>query len=263
MNETLNILSQRRSVRVYEDKPVSIEVKDEIIKAAMRAPTAGNMMLYSILDITDQAIKDRLAETCDNQAFIAKAPLVLLFFADYQRTYDYFKVCGVTDAMGISTEEIRTPEEGDLILACSDALIAAQNAVIAAEALGLGSCYIGDIIENYEIHKELLGLPDYVFPISMLVFGYPTEQQRNREQPERFDRKFIVFENKYRQLEKNEFDEMYARIHERMKSNNQGKLDKSYGELQYARKYMADFTAEMNRSARAALSKWNLKNKQK
>lgn len=262
MNETLNILFQRRSVRVYEDKPVPIEVKDEIIKAAMRAPTAGNMMLYSILDITDQAIKNRLAETCDNQPFIANAPLVLMFFADYQRTYDYFKICGVTDSLGISTEEIRTPEEGDLLLACSDALIAAQNAVVAAEALGLGSCYIGDIIENYEIHKELLRLPDYVFPISMLVFGYPTEQQKKREQPERFDKKFIVFENKYKRLEKNEFDEMYAKIHDKIRSNNQGKLDKSYGELQYTKKYMADFTVEMNRSARVALEKWSLKNKQ-
>ncbi len=261
MNETMNILFQRRSVRVYEDKPVPNEVKDEIVKAAMRAPTAGNMMLYSIIDITDQAIKNKLAETCDNQPFIAKAPLVLMFFADYQRTYDYFKACGVADSLGISKDELKTPEEGDLFLACSDALIAAQNAVIAAEALGLGSCYIGDIIENYEVHKELLGLPDYVFPISMLVFGYPTEQQKERAQPERFDKKFIVFENKYKQLEKNEFDEMYAKINDKIRNNNQGKLDKNCGEIQYTRKYTADFADEMNRSARAALKNWSSKNK--
>lgn len=261
MIETLNILFQRKSVRAYEDRPIPNEVKNEIIKAAMRAPTAGNMMLYSIIDITDQAIKDKLSVTCDNQPFIAKAPMVLMFFADYQRTYDYFKVCGVTDSLGISIDEIRTPQEGDLLLACCDALVAAQNAVIAAESLGLGSCYIGDIIENYEIHKELLELPDYVFPIAMLVFGYPTEQQKKREQPDRFDKKFIVYENKYRRFKKNEFDEMYARIHDRIRRNNQGKLDKSYGEMLYIRKYTADFTTEMNRSVREILKKWSL-NKQ-
>lgn len=259
VNETIKLLNQRKSVRAYEDKPIPAEVKEEILKAAMRAPTAGNMMLYSIIDITDQAIKDKLAETCDDQPFIAKAPLVLMFFADYQRWYDYFKVCGVTETLNISADGLRAPEEGDLMLACSDALIAAQNAVIAAEAMGLGSCYIGDIIENYEVHKELLNLPDYVFPISMVVFGYPTEQQKERQQPERYDKKFIVFENKYRQLEKAEFEEMYEKTHEKMKSFNGGKLEKSYGEVMYTKKYTADFTKEMNRSARAAMVKWQQK----
>jgi nitroreductase len=261
LNEAINLLNQRKSMRAYKDKPIPAELKEEIIKSAMRAPTAGNMMLYSIIDITDQGIKDRLAVTCDNQPFIAKAPLVLMFFADYQRWYDYFKVCGVTTSLGIREDEVRKPEEGDLMLACSDALIAAQNAVVAADALGLGSCYIGDIIENYEIHKELLDLPDYVFPISMVVFGYPTEQQKERQQPDRFDKKFIVFENKYKQLNKADFDEMYAKTHERMKSFTGGKLEKSSGEVMYTKKYTADFTEEMNRSTRAALKNWQTKTK--
>lgn len=262
MNETINLLLQRKSVRAYEEKQIPAEVKAEIIRSAMRAPTAGNMMLYSILDITDQAIKEKLAETCDNQPFIAKAPLVLMFFADYQRWYDYFKVCGVTESLQITEEELRTPEEGDLMLACSDALIAAQNAVVAAEALGLGSCYIGDIMENYEIHKELLNLPQYVFPIGMVVFGYPTEQQKQRKQPDRYLEKFVVFENKYKQLSKIDFDEMYEKTHENIRNNNGGKMDKSFGELMYTRKYTSDFTKEMNRSVRAALSNWSQKSEQ-
>ena len=261
MNETINLLNQRKSVRAFEDKLIPSDIKEEIIKSAMRAPTAGNMMLYSIIDITDQAIKDKLAKTCDDQPFIAKAPLVLMFFADYQRWYDYFKVSGVTTSLGISEDEVRKPEEGDLMLACSDALIAAQNAVVAAEAFGLGSCYIGDIIENYEIHKELLDLPDYVFPISMIVFGYPTEQQKERQQPERYDRKFIVFENKYKQLNKADFEEMYSKTHERMKGVTGSKLGKSAGEVMYTKKYTADFTKEMNRSARVALQNWQHKTK--
>ena len=77
MNETIRLLNERKSVRVYEPGPLSPEVKDAILNAAIQAPTAGNMTLYTILDITDQALKDRLSVTCDHQPFIATAPLVL------------------------------------------------------------------------------------------------------------------------------------------------------------------------------------------
>ena len=81
MNQVIDVLLKRKSIRAYEQKTISPEIKTQILQATLRAPTAGNMMLYSIVDITDQAVKDRLAKTCDNQAFIAKAPLVWLFLA--------------------------------------------------------------------------------------------------------------------------------------------------------------------------------------
>ena len=89
------------------------------------------MALYTILDITDQEIKDKLAVSCDNQPFIATAPMVLIFCADYRRWYDVFCDC---------VEEVRKPAMGDLFLAEADAIIAAQNAVVAAQSLGLGRC---------------------------------------------------------------------------------------------------------------------------
>src|SRR5512146_2113976 len=95
MNQVIEVLMKRRSVRAYEPKEISAEVRAEILKATLRAPTAGNLMLYSIVEVTDQKIKDRLAITCDNQPFIARAPLVWLFLADYQRWFDYFLVSGV------------------------------------------------------------------------------------------------------------------------------------------------------------------------
>lgn len=80
MNETLRVLMERKSVRVFEKRPIGPEEKQAILNAAMRAPTAGNSMLYSILDVTDQALKDKLAITCDHQPFIAAAPMVLVFW---------------------------------------------------------------------------------------------------------------------------------------------------------------------------------------
>ena len=90
---------------------------------------------------------------------------------------------------------------GDLLLAASDTNIAAQNAVVAAESMGVGSCYIGDIMENCEIHREMLRLPEHVFPAAMLVFGYPTQQQMDRVKPVRCDLKHIVHENAYRTMD--------------------------------------------------------------
>ena len=85
MNPTIDLIMHRRSVRSYDPTPLSQEDKDTILQAAMRAPTAGAMMLYSIIEVEEQALKDRLAETCDHQPFIAPAPYVLLCLADYQR----------------------------------------------------------------------------------------------------------------------------------------------------------------------------------
>jgi len=257
MNQVMNTILKRKSVRVYDDKEVPKDIKEAIIQAAMRAPTAGNMMLYSVIDITDQSIKDTLAKTCDNQPFIAQAPLIFLFLADYQRWFDYYIASEVPDMCESNNKIMRKPQEGDLMLACCDALIAAQNAVIAAESFGLGSCYIGDIMENYEIHKELFDLPDYTFPITLVCFGYPTEQQRNRPQPERFDKEFIVFENKYKKLDNEEFRKMFKRMEEAIFKDNKKIGDASnIGQLTYNRKFASTFSLEMNRSVKEAIKNW-------
>lgn len=232
MNPILENLHTRKSVRVFEDRPISEETKREILLAATQAPTAGNQQLYTILDITDQALKDRLAVSCDNQPFIAKAPLVLIFCADAQKWYDVYLEGGSAP---------RKPGVGDLLLAASDTNIAAQNAVTAAWSLGIGSCYIGDIMERCEEHRQLLQLPDYVFPAAMLVFGYPTDHQLMREKPRRCDLKHIVHENAYRRMEGQELREMLT--HE---TAARGFEDWSHAFCE--RKYNADFSREMGRS---------------
>ncbi|HEX2926951.1 MAG TPA: nitroreductase family protein [Ruminiclostridium sp.] len=257
MNETLEILKSRKSVRVYEDREIPANIKSAIIDAALRAPTAGNMMLYSVIEITEQSIKEKLAHTCDEQPFIAKAPLLLLFLADYQRWYDYFAYSKVSELCDTSGTKMRKPEEGDLMLACNDALIAAQTAVIAAEALGIGSCYIGDIMENCEVHREIFGLPDYTFPIALVCFGYPTKQQKERKQPDRFDRKYIVFENSYKRLINEDFDDMFSKKeHEKTGTADSQKNVQNYGQYMYLKKFSAEYSVEMSRSVREFLKHW-------
>ena len=256
MNQVMEVLMKRRSIRAYEDREIPAEVRAEILKATLRAPTAGNMMLYSILEITDQPLKDKLAITCDNQPFIARAPLVWIFLADYQRWYDYVLASGVEEICVQRQIPLQKPEEADLFLACCDALIAAQNAVIAAESFGIGSCYIGDIMEQYETHQEMLHLPQYVFPIGMLVFGYPTQQQKDREYTTRFDEKFILFENQYRRLSKEEFEAMFAEQQRSLPAGKSMQGITTVGQAMYLRKFSADFSMEMRRSVKAILKEW-------
>ena len=94
MNEIIESLYNRKSVRVYEEKAIPNEMKNVILEAAMQAPTAGCQQLYTILDITDQNLKEALAESCDHQPFIAKAPMVLVFCADCKKWYDAYLEAG-------------------------------------------------------------------------------------------------------------------------------------------------------------------------
>jgi len=242
MNEVLRQIKNRKSVRVFENRHIPPEIKKEIINAAFEAPTAGAMQLYSILDITDQYLKTQLSIVCDNQPFIAKAPLVLVFLADYQRWYDSYTFFECNP---------RKPGEGDILLACADAIIAAQNTVVAAESLGIGSCYIGDILENCETVRELLNLPDYVLPIAMVVYGYPVQSQKNRKKPVRFEKEYIVFENKYRRFTKEEHEKMHSIRNQKEGLPNTDVME--YIKKRCNLKYMSDFALEMNRSAKKYL----------
>ena len=257
MNPVIETILKRKSMRAYEKKGIEAEVREELLRATLRAPTAGNLMLYSIVEVTDQRIKNKLVKSCDNQPFIARAPLVWLFLADYQRWFDYFIVSGVEQLCEQQETSMRKPKEGDLFLACCDALIAAQTAVIAADSLGLGSCYIGDIMENYEVHRDLFNLPKYVFPICLLCFGYPSPQQMEREMTSRFHEKFILFENQYRQLSREDFDEMFGETHaQTFHGRDEVMGARNVGQLVYTRKFGAGFSKEMSRSVRLILKSW-------
>ena len=242
MNEVIRQLHERKSVRVYEDRPIEEGVKRAILEAALQAPSAGNMALYTILDITDSEMKQKLSVSCDNQPFIATAPMVLIFCADYRRWYDTF--CQYV-------EKVRKPDMGDLFLAQADALIAAQNAVVAAQSFGIGSCYIGDITENFEYHQSLLNLPQYVVPAAMVCFGYPTEQQRNREKPARFAVEDVVHENGYSAEKSAAMPRMLRDRQELSEEELAGWVSRFC-----KRKWNSEFSREMSRSCAAIAAHW-------
>lgn len=242
MNKTIEELFQRKSVRAFTNQQITDEQKNLIYQSALQAPTAGNMALYSIIEIQDQKLKDELAIRCDHQPFIAKAPLVLIFLADYQKWYDILNMYHDTDVK---------LEESDLLLACEDCMIAAQNAVVAAESMGIGTCYIGDILENFEDNQELLNLPKYAIPLCMVVFGFPTLQQKERKKPQRFALEDMIHINTYHKKTLEETKTMFVK-----------QTGKDYEDLEKyiqafgKRKFFCEFRKEMNRSSRAMLKHW-------
>lgn len=239
-NGTIRELFERKSVRVFEERDISAEEKKQILYAAAEAPTAGCQQLYTILDITDPEKKKALSESCDHQPFIEKAPLVLVFCSDCRRWHSAYEEAGLSP---------RKPGVGDLLLSLSDTAIAAQNAVTAAWSLGIGSCYIGDILENAERQREILGLPDYVVPTVMVVFGFPTEQQKERKKPARFALENVVFENAYPKAEETNLRAAFA-----SRCGEQSFED--WIEKFCRRKYESDFSREMNRSAEKYLEQF-------
>ena len=237
-NEVLRQLSARKSVRVFTGQPISQEERAAILQAAFQAPTAGCQQLYTILDVTDPALRVELADLCDHQPFIAQAALCLVFLADCRRWLRAYRAAGCTP---------REPGPGDLLLAVADSCIAAQNAVTAAESMGIGSCYIGDVLENAENMRAALSLPAHVVPAAMVVFGYPTPQQLARPKPARFAPEAVVCENTYRDRTEEELRTDFAARHA-AGSDQPYDFDTALRAF-CARKYDSDFSREMSRSA--------------
>ena len=234
MNDTLKTIDQRRSTRIFLDKEISEDDKKIIFDAAINAPTAGNMLLYSIIDVTEQEKKDRLSVLCDNQPFIKNGKMVLVFVSNSKKWYDVYNEINNTDLK---------PSISDFYLSMADAHIAAQNAVLAAESLGIGSCYIGDIVENYEEMKQLLNLPKYINPICMLVFGY--KQDRDVPRARRFLAEDVVFENNFEEKSYETFINKFSYL------EDENERKKKVGQLvnaTFRAKMNAEFFKEMNRS---------------
>lgn len=160
-------LFEHRSIRSYTNTAIPKDVLDTILLAAQRASNTGNMQWYSIIVTTDAKKRKQLCEQAHfNQAMVAQAPVVLTFCADLNR---FTKWCNSNNA------EPQYDNFLSFYTASVDAVIAAQNACIASESLGLGVCYLGTT--NYTAPKiiEILNLPSMVVPVTTVVLGYAEE----------------------------------------------------------------------------------------
>lgn len=252
-HDVLDVIDARSSTRKFAEVEVTDEQRQAVLHAASRAPSAGAMMMYSIIDIRQQETLDRLSVLCDNQPFIAKAPWALVFVVDYCKWIDLFEHVGCLSeefAAEHGCEPRSTCGLGDLAIAAQDAIIAAQNAVIAAEAVGLGSCYIGDIVESAEEVAELLGLPAHTIPLSMVVLGVPHKERPATPHPVE---NLVMFE-RYRRADAATMDAQVAEM-DAMFRPHATEAGARVTDI-YTRKHTSAFMAEMNRSMECWLRNW-------
>jgi FMN reductase (NADPH) len=161
---TLDLIRRHASVRRYRPDPLPRETIETIIGSARQASTSSNLQMYSVVAVTDRERRSDLARLCGEQAFVAEAPLFLAWCADLSRLG---RVCEIRGYVQI------TRYVENFLVAAMDAAIVAQAAALAAEALGLGICYIGAIRNDPVGVTRLLRLPRLVFPVTGMTMGWP------------------------------------------------------------------------------------------
>jgi len=163
-NHTMKLLIERASCRNFSKRKIPQKVLKLILGAGIHAPTGGNLQPYSIIKIEDPKIKRKLAKMC-SQNFIGEAPVDLLFCIDWHRLERWAKI---EVAPFTATSSFR-----HFWISFQDTIICAQNICTAADAMGLGSVYVGTIMEYFRELGRMFGLPKGVFPVVLLCLGYP------------------------------------------------------------------------------------------
>ncbi len=163
-NKTIELLLTRSSCRSFENKPIPDDVLEYVLKAGVHAPTAGNLQPYSIIKIKDNKVNKKLAEMC-YQDFIGQAPVNLLFCIDWYRLKRWAEIEVAPFSANQSFRHFWKSFQ--------DVIITAQNICTAADAMDLGSVYIGTVAEYFEDLAEMFELPKGVMPVVLLCLGYP------------------------------------------------------------------------------------------
>ena len=193
----LETIFNHRSIRKYKSLPVSDEILDKVLQAGSRASTTGNMQVYSVIITKDEDLRKQLWEAHFKQDMVLQAPVHMTFCADFNR---FTKWCKQRKAV---------PGYGNFLsffTAAIDALLVSQNVALAAEAHGLGICYLGTATYMADRIVEILELPELVVPVTCIVMGYPDEQPGLTD---RLPMNSIKHEEKYKEYLPEDIDMIY------------------------------------------------------
>ena len=161
----LDAMLSHRSVRHFVRDALPEHTLETLVAAAQSAPTSSNLQTWSVVAVESQERREALANLVGPQKHLAVAPLVLVFLADLSRIERLGQAQG-RDPVGLHYLDT-------FLMGVIDAALAAQNAVVAAEAMGLGTVYVGGMRNQPEEVAKVLGTPANVFPVFGLVVGRP------------------------------------------------------------------------------------------
>lgn len=229
----------RRSIRRFKDVEVSRELLEEILLEASKAPTCGNMQLYSVVVTRDEGRKAELAKLHFNQP-ATQAPVLLTICADFAR---FTRWCELNDADACYDNFL------SFTSAFADAMILAQQITTIAEMRGLGTCYLGTVTYNAPEISKLLKLPErMVIPVACLAIGWPDE---DGVETERLPIEAFVYEEEYRADSDEEILKLYKvkdefpANKEYVKENGKQNIAQVFAEVRYPRAINEEFSRKL------------------
>ncbi|MFI3309272.1 oxygen-insensitive NADPH nitroreductase [Ewingella allii] len=206
MTPTIDLLRSHRSIRSFTDQPITDEQREAILSAAQGASTSSFLQCSSIIRVTDPALREKLVEFTGGQKYVASAAEFWVFCADFNRNQQI----NPQAELGLAEQ---------LLLGCVDTALLAQNAMTAAESLGLGGVFIGGIRNQVEEVIGLLKLPKFVMPLFGMCIGHPAQDHQVKP---RMPQSMLVHENSYQPLNPQtlaEYDEQLAAYYLQRDSN--------------------------------------------
>ena len=174
-NDTIALLLSHRSVRGFKADALPAGTLETLVAAAQSAATSSNLQTWSVVAVDDPAVRAELAAIAGNQKHIEQCPIFLVFLADVSRNQRLAAEAG--------TELAGMPFLESFLVAAIDAALAAQNAVVAAESLGLSTVYIGALRNDVQRVAGLLGLPGGAAPVFGLCVGHALPGREGEVKP--------------------------------------------------------------------------------
>ncbi len=234
---------EHRSIREFSDKKIDKDVLNNILSAACNGSTMGGLQLFSIIVTEDKENMKKMAPAHFNQPIATNAPLILTFCADFHR-FDRYCEC-----RGVATDAYNNLQAYQW--AVTDAIIAAENACVAAESLGLGFCWLGTITYNVPQFIEAFHLPEHVMPVACVPMGYPAQ---NVPLTPKLPVSALVHTETYREYSNEEINQAYLSLEnvssnvKMLKDNNSRSLAEDYVQRRY-KKSDNEFFSEVLRDA--------------
>jgi nitroreductase len=188
LDASLDIFLRHRSVRKFSPMPISEGRIAGLVAAGQSASTSSNLQMWSLVSVQDPERRKQIAALCGNQKQIIECAWFFAVLLDHHRTRVVAESAGI-DPDGLDTYEC-------MLVGAIDAALAAERMVCAAEAQGLGICYIGALRNRPAEVAELLNLPHGTFGVFGLCIGVPADDEKGDIKP-RLDQHAIWFEEQY------------------------------------------------------------------
>lgn len=243
-----DLIMKRRSTRNFKDEEIPEHIIEQLVDAANNAPSGGNIQPLSVILVQKADARKELAEMVGDQPWVKNAPLSLIFCIDFHRIKKWASMFE-TDFKGENAFS-------HFLIAYADLMCAAQNVVILAQDHGLGSVYIGTILDVIDRARKYFTIPKYVLPMMVLSMGYPKSIPKGVP---KLKRDVIAHREKYKELSDDEIKKAFEDKYGNFEENVERYLHRIYIEAVEAEKQQKPEWADME-SIKKEMKRLNIKN---